>query len=49
MDDLFMTIRQVDQYSKMAETKILDEMNSTNNNLELLKEKSRLDNTAIED
>lgn len=42
-DELLLTIRQVEQYTKLTEQKVLNEMSIMNGNLELVKEKMRAD------
>ena len=36
-------MRQMDQFTKLTETKVLNEVNNMNSNLDLVKERMRID------
>lgn len=48
-DDLFNQVRQIDQFAKMTETKALNDINNMNNNIELVKEKMRVEQSDNEE
>jgi hypothetical protein len=48
-DDLFNQVRLIDQFSKMTETKALNDINNMNNNIELVKEKMRIEQSDSEE
>lgn len=48
-DDLFNQMRSIDQFTKITETKVLNEINNMNSNLDLVKEKMRVGHSDVED
>lgn len=49
MDDLFIQVRQIDQFAKMTESRALNDVNNMNNNIELVKEKMRVEQSDNEE
>ena len=42
-DELFSSVRSLDQFTKITETKVLNEVNNMNANIELIREKMRVE------